>query len=388
MKIKQISTILNQITAEMLGTEENIVKEDLTNIVDVGKQLKTADDTNVLLPSLIDKVARVWVDSRTYKGRITSLNRTDDEWGSILQRITFELPETSDNESWGLVDGTEYAPIYREPKVNSKLFNKYTTFDVEMSFTQDQLYSAFNSVDEFNAFVSGIYNAIENKFRLCIESLSLRTINNFISATLFDEIPEGNYAEHTGVKAVNLLKLYKTVKGDNTLTVDNALLSTDFLKFASTTLAEYVDYLHEYSTLFNIEGKERFTNEENLCAVMLSAFAKHCDSYLQSDTFHNEYTALVKHDTVAKWQYTKSLEFKDLSQISTIFEDANKEKHEISINGVVAVLYDKYACGIHRDRRRVDYDHSGRGGFNTYYYKENAMYYNDFSENFVVFFIQ
>ena len=387
MKINQLATILTQITGEMLGTTD-IVKEDLSNIVDIGKQLHNVNDTSPILPSLIDKVGLVWVDSRTYKGRVVSLNRTDDEFGSILQRITFELPDTNNNDSWGLVDGEEYAPVYRKPKVNSKLFNKYVTFDVDMSFTEDQLFSAFNSVDEFNAFVSGIYNAIENKFRLCIESLSMRTLNNMTSATLYDEIPDGDYENHTGIKAVNLLKLYKDVTGDTNITSDNALVSVDFLKFAATTMSEYVDYLHEYSTLFNIEGKERFTNEENLCAVMLSAFAKHCDTYLQSDTYHNEYTALTNHDTVAKRQASKSLEFKDLSAISTTFEDGNGEKRDITINGVVAVIYDKFACGIHRDRRRVDFDRSGRGGFTTYYYKENAMYYNDFSENYVVFFIK
>ena len=386
MKINQLKQILTDITSEMLGTTD-IVNEDLSNIVDIGRQLHNANDTSPILPSLIDKVGRVWVDSRTYKGRVVSLNRTDDEFGSILQRITFELPEVQNNDSWQLTDGEEYAPVYRKPQVNSKIFNKYTTFDVDMSFTEDQLFSAFNSIDEFNAFVSGIYNAIENKFRLCIEALSMRTLNNMTSATLYDEIPNGEFSNHTGVKAVNLLKLYKEATGNTDLTVEKALLSTDFLKFSATTMSEYVDYLHEYSTLFNIEGKERFTNEENLCAVMLSAFAKHCDTYLQSDTYHNEYTSLVNHDTVAKWQSTKSLEFKDLSKISTTFEDSNGEKHEINVNGIVAVIYDKYACGIHRDRRRVDYDRSGRGGFTTYYYKENAMYYNDFSENFVVFFI-
>ena len=58
MKVTQIAEILNTINAEIIG-ESAVVKEDLTNIVDVGREVLGAVDIENYTRSLIDRIGRV-----------------------------------------------------------------------------------------------------------------------------------------------------------------------------------------------------------------------------------------------------------------------------------------------------------------------------------------
>jgi hypothetical protein len=67
-------------------------------------------------------------------------------------------------------------------------------------------------------------------------------------------------------------------------------------------MALYVDRLTRMSTLFNVGGKQRFTPKDLQHVVMLSEFRAAADVFLQSTTFHDEYTKLINAETVPFWQ--------------------------------------------------------------------------------------
>ena len=57
MKVNQIYSIVNDITNEITG-KADLLKEDLSNIVDVGKELLTATDTDNYVKTLVDRIGK------------------------------------------------------------------------------------------------------------------------------------------------------------------------------------------------------------------------------------------------------------------------------------------------------------------------------------------
>ena len=58
MQVTQIHNLLNTVTKEVLGTE-NIVKEDLTNLVDVGTEIINADKVDNFVNKLVHHIGKV-----------------------------------------------------------------------------------------------------------------------------------------------------------------------------------------------------------------------------------------------------------------------------------------------------------------------------------------
>ena len=229
-----------------------------------------------------------------------------------------------------------------------------------------------------------------------LDALIMRTINNMIGQTLYaslwdDQANNGDGAmDYTGtnVKAVNLLKLYNdTVGVDSALTVDTALSNPDFIRFATYTIAMYSDRMAKISTLFNVEGKERFTPRDKQRIVLLSDFSKASDTFLASNTFNADKVALPSHDSVPYWQGSgSSYGLTDTSKISVKVKDGN-ETPTIEASGILGVMFDRDALGVCNTDRRVTTNYNPKAEFYTNFYKFDASYFNDLSENFVVFFM-
>ena len=382
MEVKQIFTLVNEITGEITG-KTDLVKEDLSNTVDVGKELFTATDVDNYVKSLVNRVGKTIFVNRKYSGKVPSVVMDSWEFGSVLQKINADLPQATENESWELVNGTSYDPnIFYKPTVSAKFFNSKVTFEIPLSFTEKQVKESFNSASELNAFISMLYNAVEKSMTVKIDSLVMRTINNMIANT-FD-------GDATGVRAVNLLKAYNTamgMSGANVLKADKAITNKDFLRYASMQIALYADRLGTMSTLFNAGGKERFTPKDMLHIVLLSDFAEGAKIYLESDTFNKDLVKLPIAETVPYWQGSgKSYSFVDVSKINVQIAKGSTKK-DVTLSGILGVMFDRDALGVCNLDRRVTTNYNPKAEFFSNWYKFDAGYFNDLNENFVLFYV-
>lgn len=384
MKVSQIYDIVNDITSQYIGTEGITLNEDLSNIVDVGTELFNATDVDNYVRSLTDHIGRVIFVNRPYSGSVPSVLMDSWEYGSVMEKITAELPTATENESWELTDGVSYDPnIFYKPTVTAKFYNKKVTFEIPMSFTERQVKSSFSSASQLNAFISMLYNAIDKSMTVKIDGLVMSTINNMIAETVHADYGSEAINSKSGVKAVNLLKLYNDEMGKE-LTSIKALTDTDFIKYASYKIAMYSSRMSKLSTLFNIGGKDRFTPQDLQHIVMLTDFAKAADVYLQSDTFHNEYTKLPKAELVPFWQGSgESYDFDDTSKISVKTSSGDN----VTVTGVLGIIFDRDAIGVCNTDRRVTSNYNAKAEFYNNWYKFEASYFNDFNENAVVFFV-
>lgn len=378
MKVTQLKDIVNTVTSEVLG-KEDVVSEDLSNLVDVGNEIINSDNVDNYVKKLIDRIGKVIFVNRLYAGGVPSVLMDSWEFGSIVEKISVDMPEADENDSWKLEDGQEYSQdTFYQPKVSAKFFNSKVTFDVKLSFTTQQVKESFSSVNELNAFLSMLETGVKNSMTVKLDGLIMRTINNMTAQTLY---------KGQAMQKVNLLTAYNTATGQK-LTADKALLNKDFLKFASLVIKKYQARITKMSELFNQGKKARFTNINDLHTVLLSDFADSAEVYLMSDTYHNDTVSLPQHETVPYWQGSgTTYSFSDVSSIKVKINDGTKTAKDVTQSGIIGVMFDTNALGVSNLNQRTTTAYNARAEFYTNFYKMDAGYFNDLNENFVVFYV-
>lgn len=388
MKVEQVYSLVNDITKEILG-ESVILAEDLSNVVDVGVAIFNTSDVDNYVKKLVDRIGRVVFVNRPYSGVAPSVLMNAWEFGSVLEKISADLPEAVENEAWNLQNGASYDPnVFVQPSVTVKFFNKKFTYEIDMSFTEMQVRESFTSASQLNSFLSMLYNAVDKSMTVKIDGLIMRTINYMIASTVKDDFV-GDPGAGSGVKAINLLYLYNqkfTPPGETALTADKAITSPEFIRFAAYTMGLYENRMRRISKLFNIEGKDRFTPSDLLHIVLLNDFKAAANAYLQSDTFHDEFTRLPEAETVPYWQGSgTTYAFADVSKISVKLNES--DANATTISGVLGIMFDRDALGVCNQDRRVTTNYNPKGEFFTNFYKFDASAFVDPSEQAVVFFV-
>lgn len=380
MKITQLQDLVNTVSTEVLG-KEAVVNEDLSNVTDIGKQIIDADQIDNYVKKLVDHIGQVIFSARVYNGSVPSVMLDSWEFGSILEKIDADMPEAEENDSWNLKDGQSYdQDVFYQPKVSAKFFNSKITFDIPLSFTEQQVKSSFDNVNQLNGFISMLETSVQNSMTVKVDSLVMRTINSMTAQTL---------STKNGVVAVNLLDGFNKETG-NTLAAKDAPTNKEFIKYASYIMSLYSDRITKMSSLFNLGGKDRFTPTEQLHFVLLSDFAKASSVYLESDTIHNDLVKLPNFETVPYWQASgKSYNFDDVSSIDVKVTnpDDNTKPITVSQNGIIGVMFDTNALGVANLNQRVTTNFNARAEFYTNWYKFDAGFYTDLNENFIVFYL-
>lgn len=397
MEVKQIYTLINSVSGEVLG-KTDIVTKDLTGIVDLGKEVFNQNAADDYVKSLVNHIGKVIFVNRPYAGKVPSVLMDAWEFGSVLEKISADVPEAEENDTWDLTDGQTYSQdVFHKPTVTAKFFNSKVTFEVPVSITERQVKESFSNAAQLNGFISMIYAAVEKSMTIKADALIMRTINNMIAETVLADAEEfgataagdmagADLSSASTARCVNLLKLYNDKTGATTkLTAAKAITDPDFIRFASYVMGTYADRLQSISTVFNVGGKERFTPKDMLHVVLLSDFAKAAQTYLYSDTFNRGDVLLPQAETVPFWQGSgQNYEFVSTGKIN-IKESGGKA---VEISGVLGVMFDRDALGVCNLDRRVTTNYNAKAEFFNNYYKFDAGYFNDTNENFVVFFIE
>lgn len=410
MEVQKIYQLINKVSGEVLG-KTDIVQEDLTGIVDLGEEVFNQSAVDNYVKSLVNHIGKVIFVNRPYAGKVPSVLMDAWEFGSVLEKISADVPEAEENDTWNLKDGQSYdQDVFHKPTVTAKFFNSKVTFEVPVSITERQVKESFSNAAQLNGFISMIYAAVEKSMTIKADALIMRTINNMIAETvLADALAFGakvagdmagaNLSKASTARCVNLLKLYNDkyfpatpATGDgaqtpnpDALTAAKAITDPDFIRFASYVMGTYADRLQSISTVFNVGGKERFTPKDMLHVVLLSDFAKAAQTYLYSDTFNRGDVLLPQAETVPFWQVSgKNYDFATTGHIK-VKESGGKD---VEITGVLGVMFDRDALGVCNLDRRVTTNYNAKAEFFNNYYKFDAGYFNDTNENFVVFFIE
>ena len=387
MKITQLHTLVNQTTQEVLG-ETAVLQEDLSNVVDIGKQIIDSENVDSYVKKLVNHIGKVIFVDRLYSGGVPSVMMDSWEYGSILEKVTADMPTATENKSWDLNDKEDYSPnVFYKPSVSAKFFNSMVTFEIPMSFTELQVKQSFSNANQLNGFVSMLQTSIENAMTVKLDALIMRTINNMTAETLYAELEVDGEIDYTTstVKAVNLLELFNfTREPEQAVTKETALLNPDFIRFAAYRIGLYTDRMSKISTLFNVGGKERFTPKDMLHTILLADFSKASVTFLGQDVYNAADMALPPHETVPYWQGSGvGYEFEEISKLDV----KTASGQTVTTDGILGVMFDRNALGVSNLDRRVTTNYNPKAEFYNNFYKFDAGYYNDLNENFVVFYM-
>ena len=385
MKITQVYEIVNEATKQVLG-EEALVQEDLSNVVSIGESITNANLYDKYVGALINRIAKNIFSIRAYSGRAPKVMMDSWEFGSIVQKVHGKLPDAEENESWELTNNAIYEQdTFYKPEVEVKLWNHKTTFEIPVSIAEVQLKQSFLGASEMARFIEMIYQMVENSLTVKFDALIMRTINNFIGATVYDDNNAG------GPRCVKLLTEYNTIHGltgGSALTQAKALYNKEFLRYCAYRMKQVATRMSNYSTLFNIGGTQKHTPRDMLRIVMLDYLDAGVSAFLQSDTFHEELVKLPEADVVSYWQGSgTSFALADASKIYVKVLDKDGTKREVTKDYVVACMFDRDALGVTALNKRVTNHYNAKAEFWNNWYKEDAGYFNDYNENFVVFLV-
>lgn len=379
MTVEQIYSLMNDVVGEITGSTD-LVLEDLSNVVQIGEAVLNATSYDNYVRSLVNHIGKVDFHSRVYAGGAPRIYKDSWEYGSIREKISFVIPESEENPTWNLIDGEVYEQDkFVKPVIKVKFYNGRNTYQIPLSITERQVKESFSSVSQLNSFITGLQVSVENAITIKNDALTMETINAMTAQSL----------NNGGAMAVNVLDMYNT-QFSKTLTADECITDADFLKYAAYIVGLYSDRITRASTLFNIAEEVRFTPADKLHLVLLSEFAKAANVYLQSDTFHEEFTALPNAETVPYWQGSgTTYAFEKTSAIDVTVEDPTDSTKTVTVaqDGIIGVMFDDWAVGITNYDRRTTSHVNAVGEFTNYWYKVEAENFNDLSENFVVFYV-
>ena len=373
----QVYALLNEVAQQSLG-EKAIAVIDASTFIALGNEVLSSDkDTENFMNTLVDRIGRTIFSVRNYRSVDNTVVKHPFEYGCIIQKIYVDLPEAKPNNAWEIGKENykpEFAPVIK-PTVKQKLFNKITTWEIDVTVPDFMLRTAFTSSEQMGAFISAIFVAMDNRMEQALENCIDVTRSSFIARKINGAKPCG---------AINLLHEYNTLT-NATLTVNGALRDTDFLKWASAEIGKWVTRMERLSVLFNEEGYKRHTPNENLVINVLQDFASATNAFLQSDTYHNTLTALPKYKEVPYWQGSgETYSFADTSAVN-IQLDATTT---VSKSGIIAIMYDEQALGVTMNERRSTTERNNKDEYTDYFNKANIGYFNDMSENGIVFYLE
>ena len=375
MNVNQVYSIVNNVAAQMYG-DTAVRVTDMQGIISLGKDVLSSDTTkDKFLNILVDRIGKTIISQRAYSADVSALINDSFTFGAILQKIYVAPIKASESKQWDLTAGSSVDQyIISKPTVSQKLFSTRNTWSITITIPDFQLSSAFTNATEMATFIDAIFLAIRNSQEVYLAAMSEMCYANMIGEEIV-------YHSQGGATVIDLLAAYNTLMS-KALTVSQALHDMDFLKYASMTINLYVKKMGKMSTVFNAEQYARFTPTDRMRVIMLADFTSACASYLQSNTYHDELVALPKYKEISYWQgIGNNVNFEQASKVAI----QTASGHTLIQNGVVCMLCDEESIGLTYDNRRSKSAYNSNGEYTNFFEKADMGYFNDLSENCVVF---
>ena len=381
MKVNQIYALINAINKDMWGTTATTVK-DLSGLISLGKSLEIDEtSTDSFLNKLVDRIGKTVIRTLDLELDFPNLFMNSFEFGAIMQKITVNPFDAIANSDWQI--GEEgfkptFADIHK-PSVTVKYFKDSTTWSYVVTVPESIFFTAFTNESMMNNFIDAIMKALSDSMIMSINNMSRMAIANFVA----EKVKARN-----GV--VNLLALYNETI-ETPITADDAKYDKDFMKFAGMVIRNYIGYMEEPSTMYNVDGTLRVTKRDNMHVLMLRDFASAYTTMYSADTFNEELTRLPMYTEVNHWQGANggsgTPTYDNNSKIVVIpsSEDGKENPTTITVNGLVCVLADRQSIAVGINKRRVGKFVNNIDDYVNTKTSATISWINDLSENGIVF---
>lgn len=376
----QIYSIVNEVAKQAMGSSD-IAVVDNAGLVALGNTVLGSDTTkNNFINALTDRIGRTIVSFRAYNSHFPDFERDSIEWGNILQKIKIAMPDVEEDQSYNLTDGTSVDQYkINKPKVNQLLFTSETPWQTHITVHLDALEKAFVDSNAMGAFISSMFGEVQNRIELAMENLSIDCVNNYMA-----EIIKGK--ETSPTRVINLVTEYKDKTGvDHTTEPLSALDDEEFLKYVVRRINSLSTTMEYMTTgLFNTkQGDEgaytRHTPKSEQRMMLFIDLVNSLKTNINSKAFNMEQVAIdIPFKTVPFWQSLQTpagINIKPASGGTAIVQ-----------SDVMGILYDREAMGTFKKKyTSLTTPINAAGKYYNVFYHMITMYFNDLTENAVVF---
>lgn len=397
LSFEQLSTVLTAITNQATGVN-NIAPIDTASFVTVAQMaLKTGYDP--LTTAISQVLSRTIFSVRPYTRKFKGLNVSNQRYGNHVRKLlTIDKP-FEDDDRLKLVDG-ESIDQYKvnKPKVLQTNFYGANQYQKSVTIYKDQLDCAFSSPDEFASFISMVMQNASDMIEQAHEETARATINNLISgiyaAETTEETANTMAKSNGGKRAINLLSLYNTTNG-SLLGVSDIFKAENFesfVKFAFSTINTLADLMTDRNTLFSSQLTNytviRHTPKDRMKFYLYTDLVNKINSEVYSTVFNPDFLKFVDFERVNFWQSALNP-----SQIQNKPVMLNKDGTlntvgNTNIGNVFGVLFDEEAAGyttVNEWSQPTPFN--ARGGYYNQFWHFTDRYWNDFTENAIVFYV-
>lgn len=384
---KQIYSIVNEVASQAMGTKA-IAVVDNAGLISLGNAvLGSADTKNNFITALTDRIGRTIVSFRAYHSHFPDFERDSIEWGNILQKLKIGMPDAEADQSYNLQDG-ESVDQYKinKAKVNQLLFTTETPWQTHITVHLDELEKAFIDSNSMGSFISSMFGEVQNRIELAMENLSMDCVNNYMAEIISRKETNPN-------RIVNLVTEYNAKTGiDYTAEPLTALDDEDFLKYVvrrinniSTTM-EYmtVDMYNKYDVSNGSKNVyTRHTPKSEQRMMLFIDLVNSLKTNINSKAFNMEQVAIdIPFKTVPFWQ---SLQTPSEIRVNP----AGEPTSTITKSLVMGILYDREAMGTFKKKyTSLTTPINAAGKYYNVFYHMITMYYNDLTENAVIFLLE
>lgn len=397
LSFNQLSTVLTAITNQATGVN-NIAPVDTASFVSVAQMaLKTGYDP--LTTAISQVLSRTIFSVRPYTRKFRGLNVSNQRYGNHVRKLlTIDKP-FEDDDRLKLVDG-ESIDQYKvnKPKVLQTNFYGANQYQKSVTIYKDQLDCAFSSPDEFASFISMVTQNASDMIEQAHEETARATINNLISGIYAAETTEGTgntMAKSNGNKrAINLLSLYNRTTG-GALKVNDIFKAANFesfVKFAFSTINTLADLMTDRNTLFSSQLTNytviRHTPKDRMKFYLYTDLVNKINSEVYSSVFNPDFLKLVDFERVNFWQSALNPSQIQNKPVMLNNDGTLNTAGATNIENVFGVLFDEEAAGyttVNEWSQPTPFN--ARGGYYNQFWHFTDRYWNDFTENAIVFYV-
>lgn len=399
LTFNQLSTVLTEIVSQATGQKALAPVNTATFISVATKGLKVGYDP--LSTAISQVLSKTIFSVRPYTRKFKGLNVSNQRYGNHVRKLlTIDKP-FEDDDRLNLTDGASIDQYkVNKPKVLQTNFYGANQYQKSVTIYKDQLDCAFSSPDEFASFISMIMQNASDMIEQAHEETARATIGNLIAgifAMETEESPGTGMAKANGQKrAVNLLKIYNEETG-KTLKVADVYKPENFegfVKFTFSTINTIADLMTDRNTLFSSQLTDypilRHTPKDRMKFYLYTDLMNKINSEVYSTVFNPDFLKTVDFETVNYWQSSLSPSSVNLRP-NVLKNDGSVAivSPALTISNVVGVLFDEEAAGYTTvNQWSQPSPFNARGGYYNQFWHFTDRYWNDFTENAVIFYIE
>lgn len=376
------ASILNSIISQATG------KADITELSGAGftsvATIALGIKPDVLLNAISQVISRTIFSIRPYNRKFAGLFVDNMKWGNHIRKINIGDKDWEKNVSYDLTDGESIdADIVSKPDILQTNFYGQCVYSKHYTIFRDQLNIALQNEEEFERFYTMLVQNTMDMIEQCHENTARATICNLI----------GGKVKGDTTNVIHLVTEYNDVTGLelDSVTVKKPENFVPFYKWAFSRIKTISGLMTERSLQYhiNVTGHNimRHTPVQNQRLYLYTPEMNNVESSVFSSVFNEQYLKMMDYEGVNFWQSIKTpMSINIKSRYMKTDGTVTEETVATATSNIFGVLMDEEAAGITTyGARTATTPYNARGEYMNVWWHFNDRYWNDFTENTVVF---